>query len=40
VRSCRAFIGGEKMREFGFIRIGPRATTATDCGHRLARIRS
>jgi hypothetical protein len=31
VRSCRAPSPGGKMREYGFIRIGPRATTATDC---------
>jgi hypothetical protein len=31
VRSCRAPLPGGKMREYGFIRIGPRATTATDC---------
>lgn len=31
VRSCRAPSPGGKMREYGFIRIGPQATTATDC---------
>jgi hypothetical protein len=31
VRSCRAPSPGGKMREYGFIRIGPKATTATDC---------
>jgi hypothetical protein len=31
VRSCRAPSPGGKMREYGFIRIGPRATAATDC---------
>jgi hypothetical protein len=31
VRSCRAPSPGGKMREYGFIRIGPNATTATDC---------
>jgi hypothetical protein len=31
VRSCRAAAPGGKMREYGFIRIGPKATTATDC---------
>jgi hypothetical protein len=31
VRSCRAPSPGGKMREYGFIRIGPSATTATDC---------
>jgi hypothetical protein len=31
VRSCRAPSPGGKMREYGFIRIGPKATRATDC---------
>jgi hypothetical protein len=31
VRSCRGPSPGGKMREYGFIRIGPKATTATDC---------
>jgi len=31
VRSCRAPSPGGKMREYGFIRIGSKATTATDC---------
>ena len=31
VRSCRAPSPGGKMREYGFIRIGPKATTDTDC---------
>jgi hypothetical protein len=35
VRSCRAFLNDGKMREYGFIRIGPQATTATDCALKI-----
>ncbi len=35
VRSCRVFLNDGKMREYGFIRIGPKATTATDCALKI-----